>query len=190
MRYAFASSTISEEALCEILTRLWQIKLRSIDLMERWYQNATDTDIRAGIATQLSDEWRHRRLLSDELRRRTGRQPTAVDHVVTKAFALVQAQPTDALKVCAFYRGIKASTNQRYYRLLWGADLDLLDVLEQIIQDDVRHLKWADYRLSGLSGEEVRSCTLLLVRMQKTMQAVWLRPWRNLPPTLLSYLAS
>lgn len=190
MRYAFADSTISQEALCEILTRLWQIKLRSIDLMERWYLTATDSDVRAGLQVQLADEWRHRRLLADELRRRTGRPPTAVDHVVTKAFALVQVQPTDALKVCAFYRGIKASTNQRYYRLLWAADLDLLDLLEQIIQDDNRHLRWADIRLSSLSGEEVRHCTLLLLKMSKTMEAVWLRPWRNLPPTLLSYLAS
>ena len=36
-----ANSTISEEALCEILTCLWQIELRSIDLMERWVSNRT-----------------------------------------------------------------------------------------------------------------------------------------------------
>jgi rubrerythrin len=190
MRYAFANSTISEDALCEILTRLWQIKLRSIELMERWYQTATDSDIRAGLASQLSDEWRHRRLLTEALRRRTGRPPTSVDHIVTKAFALVQAQPSDAMKICAFYRGIKASTNQRYYRLLWSADLDLLDVLEQIIQDDERHLRWADLRLRSMSGEEVRRGSVMLEKMHKTMQAVWLRPWRNLPPSLLSYLAS
>ena len=190
MRYAFANSTISEDALCEILTRLWQIKLRSIELMERWYQTATDSDIRAGLASQVSDEWRHRRLLSDEIRRRTGRPPTAVDHIVTKAFALVQAQPDDAMKACAFYRGIKASTIDRYYRLLWAADVDLLEVLEQIIQDDTRHLRWADLHLRSLSGESVRRGNLLLEKMQITMKAVWLRPWRNLPPTLLSYLAS
>ena len=189
MRYAFANSTISEEALCEILTRLWQIKLRSIELMERWYQTATDAEVRAGLGTQVSDEWRHRRMLSDELRRRTGRQPTAVDHVVTKAFALVQAQPNDMMKVCAFYRGIKAATNQRYYKLLWCADLDLLDLLENIIQDDERHLRWADLRLQGMSGEEVRSANLMLARMGQSMEAVWRRPWRNLTPSLLSYLA-
>lgn len=190
MRYAFDNSAISEEALCEILTRLWQIKLRSIDLMERWYQSAAETDIRAGLSSQVTDEWRHRRLLAEEIRRRTGRPPTAVDHVVTKAFTLVQAQPTDAMKVCAFYRGIKASTNQRYYKLLWAADLDLLEVLEQIIQDDERHLRWADIRLQGMSGDEVRSCNLLLAKMSKAMDAVWMRPWRSLPPSLFSYLAS
>ena len=55
---------------------------------------------------------------------------------MTKAFALVQAQPTETMKVCAFYHGIKASTNRRHYKLLWSADANLLDVLEQIIQDD------------------------------------------------------
>ena len=49
MRYAFASTAISEKALCEILTRLWQIKARSIDLMERWRLTATESDIRAGL---------------------------------------------------------------------------------------------------------------------------------------------
>jgi len=120
---------------------------------------------------------------------RTGRPPTAVDHVVTKAFLLVSAQPTDTLKVYAFYRGIKASTNQRYYKLLWSAEPNLLAVLEQIIQDDERCLRWADIRLAGMSGEEVRRCTQLLSRMSQVMRAVWLRPWRNLPPSLLSYLA-
>jgi hypothetical protein len=190
MRYAFADSTLSEAALCEILTRLWQIKLQSIDLLEGWYRTASESDVRAGVSVQLADERRHRRLLVDEIKRRSGRQPSAVDRVVTKAFALAQAQPTDTLKLCAFYRGIKASTNQRYYKLLWCADIDLLDVMEQIIQDDERHLRWADFRLSGLSGDEVRRCNVLLQRMSNIMRAVWLRPWRNLPPSLLSYLAS
>jgi len=190
MRNAFANSAIPEAAICEVLTRLWQIKLRSTELMERWYQNATDIEVRAGLSTQITDEWRHKRLLSDEIRRRTGRLPTAVDHVVTKAFTLVQAQPTDSMKVCAFYRGIKASTNQRYYKLLWSADIDLLDVLEQIIQDDERHLRWADSRLSGLSGKDVAACNELLDKMSSIMRAVWLRPWRNMTHSLLSYLAS
>jgi rubrerythrin len=190
MRHAFVDSAIPEDAVCEVLTRVWQIKLRSIELMERWYQTANDSEIRAGLSVQMADEWRHKRLLSDEIRRRTGRLPTAVDHVVTKAFALVQAQPTDMMKVCAFYRGIKASTSQRYYKLLWSADIEMLDVLEQIIRDDERHLRWADLRLSGLSGKDVAACNELLDKMAGLMRAVWLRPWRNMSHSLLSYLAS
>jgi len=190
MRYASARSGISAEGLCEILTRLWQIKMRSIDLLERWHETVRDSDIRAGIGVQLSDERRHLRLLADELKRRSGRQPSAVDHVVTKAFALVQAQPTDMLKVCAYYGGIKAATNQRFYKLLGLADLELLEILERIIQDDDRTLRWADIRLRNLSAEDVRRCNALLQRMGDTMQAVWSRPWRHLSPSRLSYLAN
>jgi len=39
-----------------------------------------------------------------------------------------------------------------------------------------------------MSGEDVRRCRLLLAKMSQVMSAVWLRPWRNLPPSLLSYL--
>lgn len=190
MRYAFARPGISAEALCEILTRLWQIKTRSIDLLERWQETARDSDVRAGIGTQLADERRHVRLLGAELKRRYGRQPSTIDHIVTKAFALVQAQPTDMLKVCAYYRGVKAATNQRFYKLLGFADLELLELLEQILQDDDRTLRWADIRLRSLSGEDVRRCNALLAKMQDTMQAVWSRPWRHLSPSRLSILAN
>jgi hypothetical protein len=190
MRYAFARSGLSAEALCEILTRLWQIKLQSVDLLDRWHETARDSDIRAGIGAQQSEERRHTRLLGDELKRRSGRQPSTVDHVVTKAFALVQAQPNDAMKACAFYRGIKTSTNQRSYKLLAHADLELLEALERIIHDDDRTLRWADLRLRSLSAEDVRRCNELLHRMDETMQAVWSRPWRHLSPSRLSYLAN
>jgi hypothetical protein len=190
MRYAFARSGISAEALCEILTRLWQIKTQSVDLLEKWRETARDSDTRAGIDAQLGGERRHRRLLADELKRRSGRQPSMIDHVVTKAFLLAQSQPNDTLKACAFYRGIKTETNQRFYKLLGYADLSLLEVLERIIQDDERTLRWADMRLSGLSGDDVRRCNALLERMASTTQAMWSRPWRHLNPSRLSYLAN
>jgi hypothetical protein len=190
MRYAFARSGLSAEALCEILTRLWQIKLQSVDLLDRWHETARDSDIRAGIGAQQSEERRHLRLLGDELKRRSGHQPSTVDHVVTKAFALVQAQPTDTLKACAYYRGIKTTTNQRFYKLLAHADLELLEALERIIHDDERTLRWADIHLRTLDADDVRRCNALLQKMDETMQAVWSRPWRHLSPSRLSYLAN
>jgi len=190
MRRVFAHSGISDDALCEILTRLWQIKLQSIDLLERWYSTARDSDVRAGVGAQVSDERRHLRLIADELKRRSGRQPALVDHVVTKAFALVQAQPSDMLKLCAYYRGVKATTHQRVYRLLGHADLALLEVLERVLHDDERSLRWADMRLHSLSGEDVWRCNALLQKMEGTMQAVWSRPWRHLSSSRLGYLAS
>ena len=190
MRHAFAHSDISKEALCEILTRFWQIKLRSIHLLERWFVTTRDSDLRAGVGAQLADERRHLRLLADELKRRSGRQPAVVDHIVTKAFALVQAQPTETLKACAYYRGVKATTHQRIYKLLGHADMALLEVLEQVLHDDERNLRWADMRLHALSGDDVRRCNALLEKMEGSMQAVWSRPWRHMTSSRLAYLAN
>jgi hypothetical protein len=160
--------------------RLWQVKQQSIDLLERWRGTARDSDIRAGIDAQMAYERRHLRLLADELKRRSGRQPSVIDHVVTKTFLLVQSQPNDMLKACAYYRGVKAETKKRFYKLLGYADLQLLEVLEQIIQDDDRTLRWAD----------VRRCNALLDRIAAMTQAMWSRPWRHLSSSRLSYLAN
>jgi len=188
MRHALARSEFSEESLFDILTRLWQIKLRSIDLLDRWLASTRDSDLKAGIAAHLADERRHLRLLADEVKRRSGRQPSAVDYVVTKPFALVQAQPNDLLKLCAFHRGIKTSTNERCYRLLSLSDAKLAELLAEILQDEERHLRWADLRLRIMSGEDVRRCNALLEKMSGAMEAVWSRPWRHLTQSRLSYL--
>jgi rubrerythrin len=177
-----------EESLFDILTRLWQIKLQGIDLLERWATSAKDSDIKAGIGVQLADERRHLRLLADEIRRRGGRQPSTVDHVVTKAFAIVQAQPNDLMKLCALHRGIKVSTNDRCYRLMGMTDAALSELLEGILQDEARHLRWADIRLRPISGDDVRRCNALLDKMSDAMEAVWSRPWRHLTTSRLSYL--
>ena len=186
--HAVARSDEREESIFDVVTRLWQIKLRSIDLLERWTTSVKDSDIRAAIGSQLADERRHLRLLADEIKRRGGRQPSTVDHVVTKAFALVQAQPSDLLKLCAYHRGIKASMNERCYRLTKFADPALAHLLEEILRDEERHLRWADLRLRPLSGEDVRRCNALLDKMSGVMEAVWSRPWRHLTPSRISYL--
>lgn len=188
MRHAAAMSELSEDAIFDILTRLWQIKSRSAELLERWLASTRDADIKAGLTGQIADERRHLRLIADELKRRGGGQPTTVDHVVTKAFAMVQAQPNDTMKVCAFHRGVVYSTNQRCYRLMALGDESLVDLLEEVVQDEERHLRWADIRLRSLSGQEVRSCNEMLQKLNGGMDAVWLRPWRHLTQSRLSYL--
>ena len=172
-----------------VLTRLWQIKLRSVDLLEHWSASSKDADLKAGITVQLTDERRHLRLLADEVKRRSGRQPSDVDHVVTKPFALVQAQPNDLFKLCAYHRGIKQSTNERCYRLMGLVDAELAGLLVQMLQDEERHLRWADLRLRTMSGQDVRSCNALLEKMSDAMDAVWSRPWRHLTQSRLSYLS-
>jgi hypothetical protein len=188
MRHAFARSSLSDETVLEVLTRLWQIKLRSIDLLERWSTTATEYDVKAGLGTQLIDERRHLRLLADEIKRRGGRQPSIVDHVVTKAFTLVQSQPNDQFKLCAFHRGIKAPVNQRCYQLIKLGDAQLTALLEQILPDEERHLRWADTRLRSMSGEEVRRCNAMLEKLYGAMDAVWRRPFRALTGASFSYL--
>jgi rubrerythrin len=188
MRHAFALSTVLEESIFDVLTRLWQVKMQSVDALERWRASAKDSDVKAGLGAQIADERRHIRLLADEIRRRGGRAPTVVDHVVTKAFALVQAQPNDMLKLCAYHRGIKATTKQRCYRLMSFADAQLAELLEELLQDEDRHLRWADQRLRPISGEDVRRCNALLEKVGGVMEAVWSRPWRHLSASKLSYL--
>jgi rubrerythrin len=189
MRHALAQANIPAESLQEVLTRLWQIKLQSIDLLERWSSSAKDSDIKAGLGAQLADERRHLRLLANEIKRRGGRQPSRVDHVVTKAFAIAQAQPNDMLKVCAYHRGIKTSTYDRCYRLCSVVDAELAGLLDGILHDEERHLRWADMRLRPLSGEDVRRCNTLLAKVSEAMEAVWSRPWRHLSSSRLSYLS-
>jgi rubrerythrin len=188
MRHAIAMSELSEEALFDLLTRLSQMKTRSIDLLERWSASAKDGDVKAGLSGQLADERRHLRLITDEVKRRGGRLPSTVDHVVTKAFAMVQAQPNDTMKVCAFHRGVVYSTNQRCYRLMMLVDEAATALLEEIVQDEERHLRWADIRLRSLSGQEVRACNEMLQKLNGNIDAVWLRPWRHLSQSRLSYL--
>jgi rubrerythrin len=189
MRHALALSTVREESIFDILTRLWQMKTQSVDALERWRASAKDSDVKAGLAAQIADDRRHIRLLADEVVRRGGRRPATVDHVVTKAFTLAQSQPNDMLKLCAFHRGIKATTYQRCYRLMAVADAALAEVLETILQDEERHLRWADQRLRPISGEDVRRCNALLAKMGGMMEAVWSRPWRHLASSKLSYLS-
>ena len=181
-------SNVPAESLLDVLTRLWQIKLQSIELLERWTKSAQDSDVKAGISAQLNDERRHLRLLADEIKQRGGRQPSTVDHVVTKAFALAQSQPNDMLKLCAFHRGIKASTYERCYRLMNLAGPAISGLLDEMLHDEDRHLRWADLRLRPISGEDVRRCNALLEKMTIAMEAAWSRPWRHLAPSRLSYL--
>jgi rubrerythrin len=188
MRHAVARSNVYDESVFEVVTRLWQMKLQGIELLERWGGSVRDSDLRAAINSHLVDERRHLRLLADEVKRRGGRHPSTVDHVVTKAFAVVQSQPDDALKLCAFQRGIKASMNDRCYRLLRFADASLGHLLEEILRDEERHSRWADMRLRSMSGEDVRRCNALLEKMAGVLEAVWSRPWRHLTPSRISYL--
>lgn len=191
MNRFYRRSEYSENALLEVLSRLWQVKVRSVELMEAWAASAKDFEIKSGLKAQVNDERRHARLLAEELKRRGYRHSNTLDFVVTKAFALVQAQPSDIFKVCAFHRGIKGLTRERCYRLVPMVDSGLSELLQQILHDEDRHLRWADLRLArSLSGEGIRQCNAVLQKMGEAAEAIWSKPWRRLTMSRLSYLSS
>jgi 1,2-phenylacetyl-CoA epoxidase catalytic subunit len=174
-----------ENPVLEILARVWQTKLRSVDLLEEWIPRATDFEVKAGLTTQLADERRNLRLLGDEIRRRGGRQAAnTLDQILNKPFAIVLTQPDDLSRVAAFHHGIKQYTATHCGRLTSFVDHGLARVLEQVMRDEERHLRWADIRLSRMrSGNAGRQHDAVVRRIDDAMEAVWSKPWRRLTLT-------
>jgi hypothetical protein len=180
----------SEDPVIEILARLWQTKVRSVELLEEWQKRATDRDVQAGLRLQLADERRHQRILSDEIRRRGGRHgAVVVDQVLNKPFAIVKAQSSDTARVAGFHHGIKHFTTVRCARLIPMVDPALAHILEQITRDDDRHLRWADIRLSRtISAVGARQYEPMLRLIEQAMEAVWAKPLRRLAQSRLADL--
>jgi hypothetical protein len=176
-----AQGSAVEDPVIEIVARLWQTKVRSVELLEEWQRRSTDGDIKAGLKLQINDERRHQRLLSDEIKRRDGRHgAVVVDQVLNKPFAIVKAQPDDTARIAAYYNGIKRFTTMRCARLIPMVDPALGHILQQIMQDEDRHLRWADIRLGRMSPVLVRQYDPVLKLMEQAMDAVWAKPLRRL----------
>ncbi len=175
----------AENPVMEILARIWQTKLRSVDLLEGWIPRAHDFEVKAGLNTQLADERRNLRLLGDEIRRRGGRQAaTTLDQILNKPFAIVLTQPDDLARVAAFHHGIKRYTAMHCGRLMSFVDPSMARVLEQVMRDEERHLRWADIRLARTSrGYSGRYHDAVVLRIEEAMEAVWAKPWRRLTLT-------
>ena len=171
-----------EDPVTEILARLWQTKVRSVELLEEWQRRAVDRDIKAGLKLQINDERRHQRILSDEIRRRGGRHgAVVVDQVLNKPFAIVKTQSDDIARVAAYYNGIKRFTATRCARLIPMVDRTFGHILQQIMQDEDRHLRWADIRLDRtMSPVLVRQYEPMMKLMEQAMDAVWTKPLRRM----------
>ncbi len=177
-----AQGSAVEDPVIEIVARLWQTKVRSVELLEEWERRATDRDIKAGLKLQINDERRHQRLLSDEIKRRGGRHGAViVDQILNKPFAIVKMQSDDTARVAAYYNGIKRFTTVRCARLIPIVDPALGHILQQIMQDEDRHLRWADIRLErSMSPALARQYGPMLKLMEQAMDAVWAKPLRRL----------
>ena len=169
----------SKDVVLQLLNRLWQTKFRSITVVEKWMAKTTDAEIKAGLQMQLVDERRHLRILSDEIKRLGDSIASqARDNVLSRPFAIVQAQSTDLYRLSTFHHGIKAFTLDRCGHLLPMADAALARIIEQIARDEERHIRWADIRLSRvLHSDEVRACKQLVERMERMLEPLWPRPW-------------
>jgi hypothetical protein len=162
---------------------LWQTKLRSITVLEKWLAKTGDSEIKAGLQMQLVDERRHLRLIGDEIKRLGGSIATlARGNLLGRPFALVQAQPNDNYRLSVFHHGIKAFSLERCSHLLAFVDEELSQTLQQIVFDEERHIRWADLRMSRKADEdEQRRRQLLLERIEIMLKAAWPRPWLELP---------
>jgi hypothetical protein len=164
-----------------VLDRIWQTKYFSIVLLEDWIRRTNDRQLRAGLETQLIDERRLIRLLSDEIRRLGGRPSTAQrDKPIARPFAVTEGLTSDLHRLCAYYRGIKAVTLYRCGQMMPLVDPAVALVLDRVARDDERHIRWADLRLNRLlTYDELRSANLLTGRIRSAMEAAWEKPWRE-----------
>ncbi len=177
-----AQGSALEDPVIEILARLWQTKVRSVELLDEWQRRASDRDIKAGLKLQINDERRHQRILSDEIRRRGGRHGAViVDQVLNKPFAIVKTQSDDTARVAAYYNGIKRFTATRCARLIPMVDPALGHILQQIMQDEDRHLRWADIRLArSISPVLMRQYDPMMKLIEQAMDGIWAKPLRRL----------
>jgi hypothetical protein len=192
MPYALSSQTEqSQDTVLQLLTRLWQTKLRSISVCERWLGRTEDADVKAGLQRQLIDERRHLRMIGDEIKRLGGSiAMLARENRLGRPFALVLTQSSDLHRLSAFHRGIKVFTLNRCGYLIPHVDINLARTLEQIILDEERHIRWADMRMAlvlrsetfsqVLNSDEVRQCKLLMEKVETMLEAAWPKPWLDI----------
>jgi hypothetical protein len=173
----------SRAVVLEILQRLWQTKLNSIALLERWRSETQDTEIQAGLASQVIDERRHTTMIGEEIRRLGGRIGGQVGRdAVGRIFADAESNRDDVQRMFALYRGVKAYTVDRCSHLMPYVDTALAQTLDRLTRDEVRHIRWADVRLERLlTHDKMRECNLLLGRVWSSLEFAWGKQWRQLP---------
>jgi len=181
----------SRDIILQLLTRLWQTKLKSISVCEKWLGKTVDAEVKAGLQRQLIDERRHLRLIGDEIKRLGGSIATlARENRLGRPFAFVMTQSSDLHRLSAYHRGIKIFTLNRCGYLIPHVDINLARTLEQIILDEERHIRWADMRISRvlhsdtfsqvLNSDEVRQCKLLMEKVETMLEAAWPKPWLDI----------
>jgi hypothetical protein len=170
------------DPVTEIVARLWQTKLRSINLLETWLPHSSDFGIRAGLQAHLAEERRHQRLIGAEISRRGDRQAAMVALTsLDKPFGLVREQTDELARVRLFHQGIKAPTVLYGQRCIPLVDPSLAHVLEQVTRDEERHIRWAEIRLrQEFKTKSVRNLDPVLIEVESAMEIFWSKPWQRL----------
>lgn len=173
----------SKAAVIEVLQRLWHTKLSSIALIEAWRAETTDTEIQAGLSSQLIDERQHARLVGEQIRRLGGHIGGAArKDAATRVFETAMTSKDDVDRLFALYRGVKAYTVDRCGHLQPYVDAALAQALERLTRDEERHIRWADVRLQRLlTHQKMRECNILLGQVRSQLEVAWNRQWRHLP---------
>ena len=172
----------SRAVVIDILQRLWQTKLNSIALLERWRSETRDAEIQAGLAGQIVDERRHATMVGEQIRRLGGRiGGQAAKDAASRVFSEAAADREDVRRLFAVYRGVKAYTVDRCSHLMPYVDVALAQTLDHLTRDEERHIRWADLRLQRLlTHDKMRECNLLLNRVWSGLETGWGRQWRQL----------
>jgi hypothetical protein len=182
MNYGTFGNSSFNLALLEVIQRLWQTKLKNTIFLETWLKAAKDIEIQAGLRSQLVDERRQLRLLGEEVKRLGGKlELSTSESLLNRTFFEAGKLDSDLKRLCAFHRGIKAFTLNRCGHLMPLVHEALANLLEQISNEEERHIRWADIRFARLlTRDEMRECNLLISRFDAQMAAAWEKPWREL----------
>ncbi|HXH23408.1 MAG TPA: ferritin-like domain-containing protein [Dehalococcoidia bacterium] len=164
----------------EVLQRLWQTKLSTIALLEKWRAETADSELESGLSRHLIDERRHATMIGEQIRRLGGRITSGPKDAGTRAFAQAEEAGDDLQRLFALYRGVKPYTVDRCYHAMPHVDASLAQVLHKITLDEERHIRWADVRIQRLvTHANMRECNLIASRVRAGLQAAWERQWRH-----------
>jgi len=175
----------ADDALVEVLQRLWQTKRHNIRLLEEWLEETADSEIRAALPRQIVDERQHLRLIGERIRALGGRlNSTSESEWLGYAFNIAGRGSTDLNRLVALYRGAKTYSVARCRRLSGEVDKELEAAFVRIVLDEERQIRWAELRIARLSSRDTeRDSNFLLERVHRALESAWERPWRRFTTT-------
>jgi predicted CopG family antitoxin len=175
----------AEDAVVEVLQRLWQTKRHNIRLLEEWVGETEDSEIKAALPRQIVEERQHLRLIGEQIRALGGRiNLTGQSEWLGYAFNIAGRGSSDLSRLVALYRGAKTYSVARCRRLSDEVGKATENVLVQVVLDEERQIRWAELRIGRLSNRDnERDANFILERVHRALESAWERPWRRFTMT-------